>query len=60
MAFGLGVVYEWLQAIMTYKMFSNRGQARVVVIRMVIALCSTVFLISSKTHLNLCVLVMIK
>jgi hypothetical protein len=41
--FGLGIVYEWMQALMSYKMFSNRGQLRVVVTRILIALFSTIF-----------------
>ena len=49
MAFGFGIVYEWMQAVMSYKMFSNRGQIRVVITRIIIALCSTIFAVISKT-----------
>ncbi|XP_062512965.1 DNA damage-regulated autophagy modulator protein 1-like [Corticium candelabrum] len=46
MTFVFGVMYEWMQAAMTYKMFHNRGQKRVTIIRIVIATLSTVFLIT--------------
>ena len=50
MTFVFGVMYEWMQAAMTYKMFHNRGQKRVTIIRIVIATLSTVFLITCEQN----------